>query len=313
MNVRSGILALLILLLPFTLRAGELNPETVKAWDEYIQAATSQMRDRLNQSGPFLRVEETPDRASSVLHGQILVEPVAKDGQQKVPYGQHKVPYGLIHDWYGAVFVPGATVEDVLSVLSDYDRYQEFYRPTVVNSKLLQRTDDDERFSLLMLNKFLFVTVALDGQYQSHLTCPPEKLDDKLNEKRCYIISYSVRTQQIKDYGRPGERTLPPDEGDGYLWRLYAITRFEERGGGVLIENESIALSRDIPASVRWLVNPIVNHLPRNSISTALRQTRDAVSAAAQLDSRRTVMGRLDSVQFRAVQPRISGSPRRLP
>jgi hypothetical protein len=290
MDIRSVILALLILLLPFTSRAGELNPETVKAWDEYIQAANSQMRDRLNQSGPFLRVEETPDGASSVVHGQILVEPVAEDGQHKVPYGQHKVPYGqhkvpygLIHDWYGAVFV------------------------------LLQRTDDDERFSLLMLSKFFFITVALDGQYQSHLTCPAKKLDDKPGEKRCYIISYSVRTQQIKDYGRPGERTLPPDEGDGYLWRLYAITGFEEYDGGVLIENESIALSRDIPASVRWLVSPIVNRLPRNSISIALRQTRDAVSAAARLDSRRTVMGRLDSVRFRAVQPRISGSPRRLP
>jgi hypothetical protein len=301
MNIRSGILALFILLLPCTSRAGELKSETVKAWDEYIQAVNSQMRDRLNQSGPFLRVEETPDRASSVLHGQILVEPVANDGrhrvpygQHEVPYGQHEVPYGLIHDWYGAVFVPGAMIEDVLAVLSDYDRYQEFYRPTVVNSKLLERTDDADRFSLLMLSKFLFVTVALDGQYQSQLTC--------VDEKRCYIISFSVRTQQVKDYGRPGERTLAPDEGDGYLWRLYAISRFEERDGGVLIENESIALSRDIPASVRWLVNPIVNRLPRNSISIALRQTRDAVSAAAQLDSRRTVMGRLDS--------RISGPPR---
>ena len=88
---------------------------------------------------------------------------------------------------------------------------------------------------------------------------------------------------------------------------------FEGYDGGVLIENESIALSRDIPASIRWLLNPIVNHLPRNSISTALRQTRDAVSAAAQLDSQHSVTGRLDSVQFRAVKPKISGSPRRLP
>ena len=58
---------------------------------------------------------------------------------------------------------------------------------TVVASKLLERTDKDERFSLLMLSKVLFVTAALDGQYESHLTC----VDQKLGNAGCYIISYS--------------------------------------------------------------------------------------------------------------------------
>lgn len=274
MKIRSSILAMSLLLAVSTSHAVDLKPETVKAWDEYVQSVNTQFQDRLNRDGHFLRVEEAPDRVSSLMQGQILAEPVAGNGHEKVPHG-------LIHDWYGAVFVPGATIQDALSVLGDYDRYQEFYRPTVVDSKLLERTKDDEKFSLLMISKVLFVTVALDAQYESHLTC--------LDEKRCYIVSYSVRTQQVKDYGRPNERTLPPDEGDGYLWRLYGITALEERDGGVLIENESIGLSRDIPASVRWLVNPIVNHLPRNSMTTGLKQTRDAVCAAAAMESRGTV------------------------
>ena len=277
MSIRSGILALSLLLAASTLHAVDLKPETVKAWDEYVQSVNSQLRDRLSRDGHFLRVEEAPDRVSSLLQGQIVAEPVAGNGHEKVPHG-------LIHDWYGAVFVPGATIQDVLFVLGDYDRYPEFYRPTVVDSKLLEQTDEDQKFSLLMVSKVLFVTVALNGQYESHLTC--------LDERRCYIISYSVRTQQVKDYGRPSERTLPPDEGDGYLWRLYGITSLEARDGGVLIENESIGLSRDIPASVRWLVNPIVNHFPRNSLTTGLRQTRDAVSAAAAVQSQRRVTDR---------------------
>jgi hypothetical protein len=274
MKIRSGVLALAIFLMVSTSHAKELKPETVKAWDEYVQSVNAQLQDRLNREGHFLRVDEAPDRLASLLQGQILAEPVAANGHEKVPHG-------LIHDWYGAVFVPGVTISDVLAVLGDYDRYEEFYRPTVVDSKLLERTQDDEKFSLLMLSKVLFVTVALDAEYESHVTC--------LDEKRCYIISYSVRTQQVKDYGRPSERTLPPDEGDGYLWRLYGVTAFENVDGGVVIENESVALSRDIPASVRWLVNPIVTHLPRNSITTGLRQTRDAVSAAAAIESRGTV------------------------
>ena len=274
MKIRSSILALSLLLSISPSRATELKPETVEAWDQYVQSVNVEFRERLNRDGHLLRVDEAPDRLSTLMQGQILAEPVAGNGHEKVPHG-------LIHDWYGAVFVPGATVQDVLFVLDDYDRYQEFYRPTVVDSKLLERTEDNEKFSMLMLSKVLFVTVALDAQYESHLTC--------LDEKRCYMISHSVRTQQVKDYGRPSERTLPPDEGDGYLWRLYGITSFEERDGGVLIENESIGLSRDIPASVRWLVNPIVNRLPRNSMTTGLRQTRDAISAATAMQSRATV------------------------
>jgi len=50
----------------------------------------------------------------------------------------------------------------------------------------------------------------------------------------------------------PKARQLGPEgEGTGLIWR-----RFEERDGGVYVEVEAIALSRDVPASLRWLVEP---------------------------------------------------------
>jgi hypothetical protein len=51
--------------------------------------------------------------------------------------------------------------------------------------------------------------------------------------------------------------------------------------GGVYLKLEAIALTRDIPASLRWLVNPIVNHLSIDSLTATLRQTRNAVAEAA--------------------------------
>lgn len=42
-------------------------------------------------------------------------------------------------------------------------------------------------------------------------------------------------------------------------------------------EIEAIHLSRGIPSSVRWLVNPVVNHLAVASMSGSLRQTTEAV------------------------------------
>lgn len=43
------------------------------------------------------------------------------------------------------------------------------------------------------------------------------------------------------------------------------------------MEVEAIALSRDIPVAVRWLVNPIVRRISRNSMLISLQQTKDAV------------------------------------
>jgi hypothetical protein len=46
------------------------------------------------------------------------------------------------------------------------------------------------------------------------------------------------------------------------------------------VELESIALSRNIPFEIQWLVRPILQHLPRETMTATLQKTRDAVSAA---------------------------------
>ena len=79
MKIRPGILALSLLLMASTSRANDLKPETLQAWQEYIQSTDSQMRQRLNQ-GAFLRVDEAPDHLASLLQGEILVEPVTRNG-----------------------------------------------------------------------------------------------------------------------------------------------------------------------------------------------------------------------------------------
>jgi len=58
---------------------------------------------------------------------------------------------------------------------------------------------------------------------------------------------------------------------------------YEERDGGVQLELEALALSRDIPVMMRWLVNPCVNRLSINSMTTTLQQTRDAVNMRTTL------------------------------
>jgi hypothetical protein len=89
-------------------------------------------------------------------------------------------------------------------------------------------------------------------------------------------VSYSTRIQEIENFGRAGQRKLPPDTGSGLIWRLYSFSRFVERDG-VYVEMEAIALSREIPFTLGWIVEPIVRRVSRSSLLTSLSQTSEAV------------------------------------
>ncbi|MEI9974534.1 MAG: hypothetical protein WDO73_22305 [Ignavibacteriota bacterium] len=77
----------------------ELKPATSAAFDRYIQ----QTEQRLNQRKTFLWVDESPDRSRRVRSGEVAVEPT---GARPIV----EVNDGLIHDWMGAVFVPGVNL-----------------------------------------------------------------------------------------------------------------------------------------------------------------------------------------------------------
>ena len=77
---------------------------------------------------------------------------------------------------------------------------------------------------------------------------------------------------EIKDFQRPTEERLPPDSGSGYIWRLFSTTRLEEYEGGVFVEIEAVALSRDVPGSLHWIVDPIIRRISRDSLEKSLRE-----------------------------------------
>ena len=85
---------MLLLSLQGTAGAASLNPETVKAWDAYVQAATQRMQQRLQPGQHFLWTDEEEDRLASVHGGELDIAPVG-------PQVPKKVPSGLIHDWVG--------------------------------------------------------------------------------------------------------------------------------------------------------------------------------------------------------------------
>jgi hypothetical protein len=102
-----------------------------------------------------------------------------------------------------------------------------------------------------------------------------------LNDRQGYMTFSTTRVQQIEHYREKDERRLPADEGNGYLWRLVSFARFEERDGGLYLELEVIGLSKDLPGSLRLLLRPVIEHVPRQALATKLDQTRQAIRSRA--------------------------------
>ena len=252
--------ALLILAASLKSEGAELSAETLKAWAGYVQEQTDRVTEN-SGAKPFLWSDESPQRLRRLHSGETVIAPFGEN--------PHRVPKGLIHHWIGAVFLPGARLTDVLSVVRDYDKYKDFYAPSVVESRVFRQTDTEDRFSLRLLNNTVVSKFALNMEFQNRFR--------RLDENKWYSVSYTTGVHEIENYGTPDEHEAPMNTGRGLIWRLCSISRFEQRNGGVYVELEAIALSRGVPAGLRWAVDPIVRRTSRGSIHVSLEKTGEAV------------------------------------
>lgn len=213
------------------------------------------------QPDSFLAVDRSPELRARLRAGEVPVYP-------SLHRGTLNVPAGLIHDWTGNVFIPNVTGPHVIQMARTFERYPEFYKPSVLQARSLQPGGNACEFSLLLRQQVMFVDAALDGQYEcSYSSLPP---------CRWYSLTTSTRLHEILNYAHSNERSFLPDTGDGFIWRVHSIAKYEEADGGVYVELEAAALSRPIPASLHWMLSGIVERISKSAITTSLRQTRAA-------------------------------------
>lgn len=258
-----AVISSILLTAPIPIQAADLKKETIDSWEEYMKSVDARNQEHLSSERSFLGSEAIPGRLERLRAGEIVV----------IPAGPHiplRITSGLIHDWSGAAFIPNTTLAELLPLLRDYDRYRDFYQPYVVDSKTISTAEAKDQFSMIIRNKSIVAKTALDADYQTTYT--------RLDDHRWYSISDSTRIQEIADYDRPTQHVLPENHGTGLIWRIHSITRFEERDGGVYVELEAIVLSRDIPAALHLMIDPIVRRVSRSSLATSLRQTEEAVA-----------------------------------
>lgn len=217
-----------------------LSEQTRRAFDSYVQAAEDAMRWQPTLAGRK--------------YDEIQVVPWA--GAALTP-----IEDGLIHDWVAAVEVPGAGVDQVLKMFQRYEDYPSMF-PGVVDSRVLSHKGNQWRVHLRLRRKGV-LSVVLDTDNQIEYR--------PLEDGKWAIVSRSGPISEIEN-GNP----LPPDTGNGFLWRLNAYWLLAPRPGGLHLECRAISLSRDVPAGLGWLIKPMISGVPRDS----LRQTMEAARRA---------------------------------
>ena len=253
----------------------ELKPATVQAFNRYVQLTEARISGEVSAPEKFLYVDGLPrERRSQALaalqRGEVLMERLRTTDRS----GQTiEAPGGLIHHWLGVVFVPGATLQQTLALMEDYNRHQDIYRPEVVRSRLLSRQDNDFKI-FYRLRKKKVITVTLDTNHDVHYF--------PVDSKHWYSRSYSTRIAEVVDAGTPNEREKPVGHDGGFLWRINSYWKFEEKDGGVYIECESVSLTRDIPAGLGWLIRPFITGIPEDSLLMTMGSTRAALEAGRQ-------------------------------
>jgi hypothetical protein len=247
--------------MPKTASTVRLKPQTLQSFDSYIADAEAAMEQTLKGQAPFLWSDTNSERARQVRGGEIVAQ--FWSGR-----GPVKVPAGLIHDWIAAAFIPDTTVKKTLALLQDYDNHKNTYQPEVIASKLIKRQGNHFQIYLRLLKQKI-MTVVLDTDHDVHYR--------SLDLSRWICRSYTTRVAEVENAGSPKETILPPDTGYGFLWRLYSYWRFQEIEGGVYLECRAISLTRDVPFGLGWIIEPIIQKLPKESLMHTLECTRQAL------------------------------------
>ena len=249
----------------------KLRANTLEAFEHYVKLTETRNADELKRGTNLFWIDELPaaereEAYEALKRGEVKMKKLeTHDNGREIA-----CPAGIIHHWVGVVFVPGAKLNDVLGILEDYDKHSVYYGPDVERSKIELRDGDHFRV-FLRFRRHKVITVVLNTEHDiTYFHDRPEGAHSR---------SSAVRIAEVENAGKKDEREKPPGEDGGFLWRMETWWRMEERDGGVYVESEVVSLTRDIPAVLKWLVEPFVTSVPKETLGATLRATRKAVQA----------------------------------
>src|SRR5688572_23949395 len=236
----ASIFAFCLAIAPRLADAATLSPPTVAAWNARVATTEARIDRELSSWRRSLTVEEPHGTTTDV------------DG-------------GLISQWRGSIFLPGIQLDALLDRLR-HPREQGPHQEDVLAVRVLNReTDSLDLF--IRMTRTKIVTVTYDTvhhvEYRRH------------GPLRASSRSVATRITELDGEGRG----KVPGEDRGFLWRMNAYWRYEQVRGGVIVELESLTLSRGIPLGMGTIVRPLINRIARESMGRTLDNIRRTYSS----------------------------------
>jgi putative flippase GtrA len=248
----------------------ELTPAAIAAWQQY-QRQIDDRYDRLAASGDNFFIEDlfkAPDWRRRAVAGQI---PMLRIDSPTPGGAEPAVPDARIHHWVGAVFIPNTSVDRVVRYLRDRAGRESEAFDDVVASKLIAR-DGDRLRVYMKLKRQSVITVTYNTEHNVEYRA--------LGAARASSRSIATKIAELAATGTPQEHEIAPGNDHGFLWRLNAYWRFEQTDGGVLIECESVSLSRSVPIVLRPFVSGTVERIARESLQKTLTSLKAELAKA---------------------------------
>jgi putative flippase GtrA len=251
---RTFALAIALMTMTAVPARADQRPPAIAGWDKHVAAVERRFAD---PSSSFFamdarKVERWRERARG---GEVVMTEIDPPG----------IDDGKLHHWAGAIYVPKTTVDGLINKLLEYaGRESEFYQE-VKRSKLLGRDGDRVRVYLRLFRD----AGPVEATYNTEHAVEYRRLGTRATSR-----SVSTKIAELNHPGTPQEREKAPGQDNGFLWRLNAYWRYEQVGDGVLIECESVSLSRSVPFLLRPIANPIVDRIARESLRNTLSSLR---------------------------------------
>jgi hypothetical protein len=262
---------LLFLFATASVYAADLQPDTLKAWCASVETTERRIAKELSSSSGFLALDfQDPVRAArerkAVLAGKIPTKQVSTD-----PKGESiQVPDGMIHHWRGSAFIPGVTLNFVLSRINN-PTAEDTKQEDVLDSRVLERTPEQLRL-YLKLQRSSIVTVAYNTE---HLVQYKRNGTDRASSR-----SIATKIAEIERLSGNREKEKPEGHDRGFLWKMNSYWRYQQVDGGVIVELESMTLSRSIPRLLESIARPIINSIARESMERTLQSMRERLVRA---------------------------------
>jgi putative flippase GtrA len=262
--LRASLLVCVFLTAGLTkIHAADLQPEALKAWQAMVEKVERRISAELASNGDILTLDfQDPVTAKQerqqVLSGKVLVKQIGDNGHAV------KVPNGIIHHWRGIVYIPGTTLDSVLFHVENPD-LEESKQEDVLESRVMERRPGQLKL-YLKLQRSKIVTVVYNTEhmvrYKRHGT------------GQASSSSSATKIAEIENHGERTEREKPEGRDHGYLWRMNSYWRYQEVKGGVIVECESITLSRAIPYLLEYVVSPLIKSVASESMKRTLESMR---------------------------------------